>query len=1311
MKFKKEVLLLIFIILLITFVSADDGCCREKSPGVYCQNNVLEGSCSSASEGADGWSPSSCEETTFCAPGCCVSDDGICSANTGLATCTANSATWESDTTCAIDECQKGCCQLGDEFSFTTFTNCEAKYESYEEGPTWNDGVTSEEACNLYNSLDEFGCCVSDNGCTFVSRQECLDELGDISTDIETGEGYYQGQSCAAIQAELASGDYTASCDCEYTTDGCTIDHKIYETNTCGDIILTEDSCIYPEKACDIDSDGEAYCRSTECANTFKYDTTKTITQDLEDSANFETFNSYTVYNSASDKFESYALGGTKDNGASWCVFEGPTGSFKDRIGTQHYVAHCYDGEEIWENCGEKREEYCAMLFDDNGDPVARCIPNNFEEYYSYPYHEGHWGHGEVPDYNEIGGGNEYQNRFPEFYGEIDTPIEAEGNSGDPFGVSTVALASEEYCPHASITCDLGYWDYGGNQDFYLHTNSICLRSEFIANAIDYCGSRGDCGINLNILGEKGQEDQFDLTYGEAELAGKYKIGLGRGCKSGGNYFSWITEIPLLEDTSQIYALNYLYEGILMGWYGYSLIPLGILEINYGTCIKIQDPNVERYYTNILKPKNNADLEMNTINDNLLSDYMFSTFLPLTRLYLYTTGNYDYTAQNQLAKHLGTNYQGASNTNFDKERIKEIITDIQEVYYSGRASYLGGEVYSIKNEFTALDGCDENSLISGNKICNEDGFEISKKYQLYNQLKSIKPWIMDTRALQSSSISGPINEKAGTHFTIYPFGWEETTDESGGQHIVGRMQYTCKEWKAPSGDDNCHLCDLPSEEGGLWFSQDGVRIQAAACTKTKCESLGSNCKFIDGNAGSATKASCVSELCDFEIPILKAYEETILESTSNSELIIDINTDFGGYEATNLPPGQMISFGVKTENIISQCKFIEKETFQAVLDETDGANTYGELAQVYPDQEDFYKLFSGRAGVFDTPQESSCSEAECIEGHDYKHNISMVFSNGQIREFYVMCKNLCDDYFTGQYSMYLEASADDPTTYSGTYTHFIPPTNTYIAATEDTVEVYLYTDIQVTCKYDTSQIDSYDIAENEMDFCTQPSANIINGNFYCRSEIPITEGTNTFSFLCRDQYGNDMSSTQSWTVIKSDPLLISQTSPTGTQSYSDILLEVRTQAGAESGKATCYYKQDYQYGYDTMLNSYEDDSYWTQSQTLGEGDYIYDIYCEDVAGNKNETTISFTMDVDEYAPEITRLYSLSGTLYVVTNEETTCEYDSSSFTYGSGFSLTGIATTDHSVTITEEIDNYHIICQDEFGNQNTPFVVNLDYLS
>ncbi|MBT3985331.1 hypothetical protein HOD38_01260 [archaeon] len=1325
MKLEKGLIILVFILLIVPFVMAVDGCCKEKTTGMYCVYTD-DGACSSA---PDEFYSSPCNETTVCAIGCCVSADGVCSKGVPDYTCTQAGGTWSSDEECTTTACSKGCCQFGNEYSFTTEPNCYATYDAYEETPVWNNGVTTEEACNLYNNLDAMGCCVSETGCTYLTGDECLMERGSLSTDTATGYGYYEGKSCADIQKELESGTYTASCNCVYTQEDCTIDHEFYETNTCGDIMLTGDSCSYPSQACYVNEDLEATCRSTACSDTFEFKVGDTITQELQDSADFEMLNSYTVYNNKKGDFEIFELGKTRNNLDSWCVYEGPTGSFRDRIGTQHYRAYCVDGEEVWENCGDLREEYCAMSFDENGNPDAKCISNNFEEYYTYPYHSGKWcstsgSCSTTPDYNDAKDSwsewsINYDNRFGEFYGEINQPIKSTEDWTYLYGVSTVPLGTyredwtttaDDYCHAATFTIDYGFWDQGGGSDeegYELITNAIGLRSEFIATSMDYCSSRGDCGINLNILGEEGQPDSFDITYNQEEIAGENSdasLGLG--------------ECFDLEDDHCSQAESYLQGTSFYSLYHSSRIP------GASACMKASAANIRRYYVPILK--NEGDLEINTVNDNFLSDFMFPSFLPLSRLYMYSAYNcYTTGGVDRLSKNLGLNYVEGSSAKENMAAYGLVTSnDIQRPYEQDGKSYLGGEVHSAKQEVGAIDGCmydyiydyssssdyDDDYLdyytdaIETSYVCTEDAYKVSKEELLYNQLKSIKPWVMNTRSLRATSFGFDYASQYSNPLTFYEYEWEDNIHE-GDNKKAARSVHWCEAWEPQDNGDNCHLCDLPSEEGGLWFSKDGKRIDGAACTASKCTSLGSYCKFIEGNRGSINHPSCVSEECILNESVqISQYDDALIDSTATSPLTIEIQkrtTNNPGYDATNIPPGYKVSFGVET-NIVSRCKFVEDWRVQEILDQHEGVSTLGQLAAAYTDPEERYNLFMN-PGVYEVPDWA-------VDAYEFKHNISYVFSNGEEKSFYVWCEDICGKTDDGIFEIGLKASEQDPTTYPGTYIHFDPASEQYAPSTAETITLQTYTDVPATCKYSSLESDNFDLMENDMDTCISPSANIIQGDYYCRDEISITDGPNNFYFLCQDQYGNVMSSSSPWTVTKSDPLLITQTSPEGIVSYKEIDLQVRTQAGAEAGKSVCYYKQSNQYTYDQMSESQDSDTLWVQSQTLTEGDYVYDIYCEDVAGNRNETQISFTMDVDEYPPEVDSLFYLSNMVYIITNEETTCEYEVSSFTFGSGFETTGSETTDHTFSVSPGISEYYVICEDEFGNQNSPLIVSLDYI-
>ncbi|MFH0977812.1 MAG: hypothetical protein V1837_00785 [Candidatus Woesearchaeota archaeon] len=66
-------------------------------------------------------------------------------------------------------------------------------------------------------------------------------------------------------------------------------------------------------------------------------------------------------------------------NGASWCVYQGPSGSGLDFVGSQHYLQSCFDGRILTEECRDYREELCSEQLID-GLPKAACRPNRWQD-------------------------------------------------------------------------------------------------------------------------------------------------------------------------------------------------------------------------------------------------------------------------------------------------------------------------------------------------------------------------------------------------------------------------------------------------------------------------------------------------------------------------------------------------------------------------------------------------------------------------------------------------------------------------------------------------------------------------------------------------------------------------------------------------------------------------------------------------------------------------------------------------------------------------------------------------------------------
>ena len=105
------------------------------------------------------------------------------------------------------------------------------------------------------------------------------------------------------------------------------------------------------------------------------------------------------------------------------------------------------------------------------------------------------------------------------------------------------------------------------------------------------------------------------------------------------------------------------------------------------------------------------------------------------------------------------------------------------------------------------------------------------------------------------------------------------------------------------------------------------------------------------------------------------------------------------------------------------------------------------------------------------------------------------------------------------------------------------------------------------------------------------------------------------------------------------------------------------------------------------------------------GDYKYDVECEDIAGNVESGVIEFEVEVDFDAPWIENVYVEGANLFVITDENSICEYgvEDSHFGFGEGDEMSGVMTEMHSVLIEENI--YYVRCYDSFNNMREMITV------
>ena len=182
-----------------------------------------------------------------------------------------------------------------------------------------------------------------------------------------------------------------------------------------------------------------------------------------------------------------------------------------------------------------------------------------------------------------------------------------------------------------------------------------------------------------------------------------------------------------------------------------------------------------------------------------------------------------------------------------------------------------------------------------------------------------------------------------------------------------------------------------------------------------------------------------------------------------------------------------------------------------------------------------------------------------------------------------------------------------------------------------------------------------------------------NLNYACKTNLTgiKNQEDNKFYFRCRDQPSkadnerNVMTQSYEFILKGSQPLNIINVGPNGTIFGSTdtvpVDLTVKTDDGAEEGKAICYFSNTGEK--DSYITMFETNSFEHKQQLdLIAGNYEYLFRCVDAGSNTAEDKTSFSVFIDKEAPLVTRAYKEDG-LKIVTNEDAQCVYSQSSCNY------------------------------------------------
>ena len=147
---------------------------------------------------------------------------------------------------------------------------------------------------------------------------------------------------------------------------------------------------------------------------------------------------------------------------------------------------------------------------------------------------------------------------------------------------------------------------------------------------------------------------------------------------------------------------------------------------------------------------------------------------------------------------------------------------------------------------------------------------------------------------------------------------------------------------------------------------------------------------------------------------------------------------------------------------------------------------------------------------------------------------------------------------------------------------------------------------------------------------------------------------------------------------------------------SNTTLRVRTEEGAENGKAKCAFSEKNVPITDMALFLNTESTEHTQNLILPKGNYNFFIKCIDIAGNLVDLTSKFTIQVDTQSPQLTSIFKQGNLLTLSIDEEADCESSTIDFQFGEGSkmlkqSLTHQSSMDSSLMF--------IICKDTNNNE------------
>lgn len=533
-----------------------------------------------------------------------------------------------------------------------------------------------------------------------------------------------------------------------------------------------------------------------------------------------------------------------------------------------------------------------------------------------------------------------------------------------------------------------------------------------------------------------------------------------------------------------------------------------------------------------------------------------------------------------------------------------------------------------------------------------------------------------------------------------------------------KVSFSCEAWQAPIVSAKCEECQK--------YTNDGYK--GIKCTEYKCESIGQNCEFINGDTD---KPLCVGRP-EIKIPKISFKSVDDKYKESGSDLLWEMNLT-GGERITALT--QDIEFVLKTTK--PETDKPEYTTCKWTLTPSALTPRYNTMEEQYSESgEDFA---SEHKFIIDLPDIYGTNNLrEVTDSLDKTGEVDM-----HIRCYNRLISNLAP--FIIRFNI---KSGPDIDIVDHTKTVFNPVDGSYIKLGTTSQNINMWINEPAECRYSYDGTEAYDVMAADTISCNKKIANgkvrdvarNIDGwpCSFSLTNFPSME--NTIYIKCNDTVGNvnkqnleytiknstaelKIDSVQFETTINGKTTLVNseKTITTGDTDYPlPFKVKVQTSGGVKNdGVARCEWAKlnedgtldsSYDYMQTTGANSHEQ---VLNSFDSNEGEITYKIRirCFDnvpgiqnvlQGGNTDETDTIITIDKDNAEPEFPRAFKKGGSLRIETNEDAICYYDlnNCNFNLIDENKISPVFSTNHFVDWVRG-QTYYIKCIDKWTNKNS----------